>query len=510
MSTFLRFFKSKAFFIGLAILFQVLFIVLVLYYLSSEFAIISYLLTILSTLICIHLVDRDLDGNSKILWILAIMSFPLFGGALYLLFGGRTIPKKLMIKDRQALSDYKRYALNNINVLESNSKDIVLDRMTTLAWSTGYFPVFNNSTVEYFPTGEEQYIAFLRELQKAESFIFLEFFIINDGHMWQSILQVLKDKVDIGVDVRLIYDDWGCSTYLPSNYDKTLNEMGIKTQIFNEIHPQLAIQMNNRDHRKILVIDGKVAFTGGCNISDEYINAKVRFGHWKDMGCMIRGEAVETFTISFLQIWNYETELPSKYEDYILPAEKQDYHKPDGYVLPFTDSPTDNNHTGKYMQINVLNCAAKYFWISTPYLILDQEMIDSLALAVNNGVDVRIVVPGIPDKKAVYEVTKGNFETLLRKGIRIYEYSPGFIHGKVCVSDDRSAIVGTVNMDFRSYNMNYECGVWMHETKCIHNIKKDFKNIFNASREVTLNDCAQTGWVVKAYRSFLKVFSPLL
>lgn len=510
MTGFLRIIKSKAFFIGLAILFQVVFLVLVLYYVSSEFGFISYFLTLLSTLICIHLVNRDLDGNSKILWILAIMSFPLFGGVLYLLFGGRTIPKKLMIKDRQALSDYKRYALNNIHVLESNSEDIVLDRMIALAWSTGYFPVFNNSTVEYFPNGEDQYIAFLRELQKAESFIFLEFFIINEGHMWQSILQILVDKAEQGVDVRLIYDDYGCSQYLPSDYAKKLNAMGVKTQQFNKIRPQMAIQMNNRDHRKILVVDGKVAFTGGCNISDEYINAKVRFGHWKDMGCLIRGEAVETFTISFLQLWNYESASLSQYEDFIVPADKQDYQGSDGYVLPFTDSPTDNNHTGKYMQVNVLNSASRYFWITTPYLILDQEMIDALALAVNNGVDVRIVVPGIPDKKAVYEVTKGNFETLLKKGVRIYEYSPGFIHGKVCVSDDRSAIVGTVNMDFRSYNMNYECGVWMHNTHCIRNIKEDFRSIFNSSHEVTLSECLETGFVVKAYRSFLRVFSPLL
>ena len=268
--------------------------------------------------------------------------------------------------------------------------------------------------------------------------------------------------------------------------------------------------MNNRDHRKILVIDGKVAFTGGCNISDEYINTKKRFGYWKDMGCLIKGPAVEMFTISFLQIWNYQASEYTSYSHFIQDRACFSNLKAKGFIIPFSDSPTDQNNTGLHMHLNMLGCAKDYFWISTPYLILDAEMISSLKLAVSNGVDVRIVVPGIPDKKMVYQVTKANFDILIKAGVKIYEYTPGFIHGKVCIIDDSSALVGTVNMDFRSYYQHYECGVWMHEVDCLKDIKYDFEEIFKVSHEVSLEECINTNPIVKVYRNVLKVFSPIM
>ena len=289
-----------------------------------------------------------------------------------------------------------------------------------------------------------------------------------------------------------------------------LNARGIQTHAFNPLRPQLAMAMNNRDHRKILVIDGKVAFTGGCNISDEYINTKKRFGHWKDMGCMIKGAGVEMFTISFLQIWNYQASEYTSYSRFIQNREVFSSLKNPGYIIPFSDSPTDENNTSLNMHLNMLGCAKDYCWITTPYLILDAEMISSLKLAVSNGVDVRIVVPGIPDKKMVYEVTKANFDTLIKAGVKIYEYTPGFIHGKVCIVDDSSALVGTVNMDFRSYYQHYECGVWMHETTCLTDIKNDFEEIFKVSHEVSLEECVNTNPAVKVYRNILKVFSPIM
>ena len=511
MHKILKYCKSKPIYIILAVLLQFLTLFLLVSYFSQRFFIVYYILIIFSLCVCMHIINRDSDSSSKLLWVLLIMSFPIFGGIVYLLLGNRKIPKALMIKDRQAYSDYKKYALQNIEILSDlHEDDYVLDKMTSMAWTNGYFPVYDNCLLTYFPSGEEQYQAFIQELIKAEDFIFMEFFIINKGVMWNTILQILMDKAAMGVDVRVIYDDMGSLTYLPRDYAKCLNARGIQTHAFNPLRPQLAMAMNNRDHRKILVIDGKVAFTGGCNISDEYINTKKRFGHWKDMGCMIKGAGVEMFTISFLQIWNYQASEYTSYSRFIQNREVFSSLKNPGYIIPFSDSPTDENNTSLNMHLNMLGCAKDYCWITTPYLILDAEMISSLKLAVSNGVDVRIVVPGIPDKKMVYEVTKANFDTLIKAGVKIYEYTPGFIHGKVCIVDDSSALVGTVNMDFRSYYQHYECGVWMHETTCLTDIKNDFEEIFKVSHEVSLEECVNTNPAVKVYRNILKVFSPIM
>lgn len=512
MHKILKFLKSKTFYVASALIIQFIALFLLITYFSHKFVWVYYILVILSVVMSFRVMNRDSDSSSKMLWIFLIMSLPFFGGLIYLLFGERKIPKALMIQDRQAYSDYKGYALRNIEVLnESNlhEEDYVLDKMVSMAWSNGFFPVYKNCETRYFPTGEDQYQSFIQELIKAEKFIFMEFFIINKGVMWDTILQILMDKAQCGVDVRLIYDDAGSITYLDPEYPKWLELHGIKTHLFNPMRPQLAMQMNNRDHRKILVVDGKVAFTGGCNISDEYINTKKRFGYWKDMGMMIRGEAVEMFTISFLQIWNYQAKENTPYDQFLLPHKQVDslYN---GYVIPFSDSPTDENDAGKNMHLNMINLSRQYFWITTPYLILDPEMISTLTLAVNNGVDVRIVVPGIPDKKLVYEVTKANFDVLIQKGVKIYEYTPGFIHGKVALSDDEHALVGTVNMDFRSYYLHYECGVWMHQVDCIQDIKADFEDIFQKSHLVTLEECKKVNPIVRSMRNVLKIFSPIL
>ncbi|WP_297238639.1 cardiolipin synthase [uncultured Faecalicoccus sp.] len=510
MHKYIRIIKSKPFFIAMAFLIQILAFILLLTWFSRRFFGLYFILVLLSFFISVQVINRESDSSSKLLWVLVIMFMPVFGGVLYLLFGARKIPRELMIKDRQAASDYQRYAKQSIKVMKQESDDFVLDKMVSLAWSNGYFPVYDHCSVQYFPSGEKQYQAFLKELSEAKSFIFMEFFIINQSVMWDTILQILIDKASEGVDVRLIYDDFGTITYLPDKYDQWLTSRGVKTHRFNPMKAQIAMQMNNRDHRKILVVDGKVAFTGGCNISDEYINTRERFGHWKDMGVCIKGAAVETFTISFLQMWNYQEEENTPYAPFIVKKENQIRYDEPGYVIPFSDSPTDENYTGKYMHLNLLNASTNYFWITTPYLILDDEMVSSLQLAVNNGVDVRIVVPAIPDKKAVYQVTKANYDALIKKGVRIYEYSPGFIHGKVALSDDRSALVGTVNMDFRSYYLHYECGVFMRDTSCLQEIHDDFEDIFSRSHEVTLEECEQVNFFLRQFRKILKVFGPML
>lgn len=503
--------KSKVLYLALAVLIQLAALMLVATFFAFNFMSFYIFMIVLSVIACIFVINRDSDSSSKLLWVLIIMIMPFFGGFLYLLFGGRKIPKALMIQDRQAYSDYRKYAMQNMKLLSQNDHpDPVLKKMTNMAWNNGYFPVYTHNKTRYFKTGAEQYETLLDALKEAEKFIFIETYIIDKGEMWDSIHEILREKVAQGVDVRLVFDDFGSILNVDDEFVRKLNEEGIKTHPFNRIRPQLAVQMNNRDHRKIIVIDGKKGFTGGSNIADEYINKVERFGHWKDMGMRVTGAAVEMFTISFIQLWNFCAPTNTPYEKFVLPPSAFAGDHSEGYVIPFSDSPTDENNTGKNMHLNMLATARKFCWISTPYLILDAEMESALILAVNNGVDVRLVVPGIPDKKTVYQVTKANYDHLLRKGVKIYEYTPGFIHGKVTLADDAQALVGTVNMDFRSYYYNYECGIWGYHTEMIPAIHEDFEQIFKDSREITVEDMQKVNPVVRYYRNFLKIFSPLM
>lgn len=511
MKFFKKLSKSKAVYLAAALLFQMLILLLLLTYFSRSFLPVYYLQLILSVVVSIVVINRDSDSSSKLLWVFVIMALPFFGGMLYLLFGGRKIPKALMVQDRQAYADYAAYAEQNLQTLKDvDIEDPVLRRMTYMAWNNGFFPVYANSAARYYPTGEVQFDGFMEAIREAKDYIFIETYIIDEGSVLDELLEVLEQKAKEGVDVRLIYDDFGCMVNVPENFAQMLKSKGIKAHAFNPIHPQLAIQMNNRDHRKTIIIDGKTAFTGGSNIADEYVNRIERFGYWKDMGVRVDGPAVEPFIIAFLQMWNYASEVSTPYEMYIRDESEFPRRENEGFVIPFFDSPTDDKTVGRKFHLNLINSANKTCWITTPYLILDSDMVSMLELAVQNGVDVRIVVPGIPDKKIVYEVTKANSELLTRKGIKVYEYTPGFIHGKVTLVDGKHALAGTVNMDFRSYYTNYECGIWMYDPSCIPAIEDDFETIFSQSQLVTEETIAKTNWFIRQYRMVLRIFSPLL
>lgn len=511
MKTFKKILKSKALYIGLSLFIQVIILFLLMTYFGREFVSIYYVMLALSIIVSMFVINRESDTSSKLLWVFMIMALPFFGGILYLLFGGRKIPKALMIQDRQAYADYTAYAEQNLKTLQAHEiEDPTLLRMTSLAWNNGYFPVYANMGCRYYPKGEDQFKAQMDAIRQAKEYVFIETYIIDQGTVLDEMVELLEQKVNEGVDVRLMYDDFGCILNLPEGFDDRLRAKGIQVHPFNPIHAQLAIQMNNRDHRKTIIVDGKVAFTGGSNLADEYVNRIERFGYWKDMGIEIRGKAVEPFVIAFLQIWNYEANVNTPYYPYIYDYGMYEPDTNQGYVLPFFDSPTDNLNTGKRFHQNMLSLANKTFWITTPYLILEDEMLSSLKLAVENGVDVRIVVPKIPDKKTVYEVTKANEEILTRYGVKVYEYTPGFIHGKVTLVDDEQALCGTVNMDFRSYYCNYECGTWLYKTPAIRDIRADFENIFTQSHLVTLEEVNKTNPFVRIYRQILKVFSPLM
>ena len=358
--------------------------------------------------------------------------------------------------------------------------------------------------------GEDWFAKYLEELKKAEHYIFMEYFIIAEGYMWDSILEVLKEKAAAGVEVRLIYDDLGCVNTLPAQYYRTLQACGIRCAAFNQFRPVLNVVMNNRDHRKITVIDGHTAFTGGINLADEYINRKRRFGHWKDSGIWLYGEAVWTFTVMFLQMWSVITGTACEFGRYRPHIYHIGEFEADGLVQPYGDSPMDSETVGESVYLNIINYAKRYLYIFTPYLIPDNETLTALCQAAKRGVDVRIVTPSIPDKKTVFLLTQSYYEPLMEAGVRIYEYLPGFIHSKSFVCDDEMATCGTFNVDYRSLYLHFECGVFLYKNSSVLQIRQDALNTFEVSEEMQLEKVRSRNLAVRMIQSVLRLFAPML
>lgn len=473
--------------------------------LSSYSAWISGAFLVLSILIVLYIIGKDENAAYKIGWIILIMALPLFGGLFYLFFGNKRLSKKLQVslnKEHKKLLEYikpKEALIEEIGEINERAKGTC-----RYLQEKNSYPIHKNTTTTYYPLGEIMYKDILIELEKAEHFIFLEYFIIQEGEMWDNILRILIQKAARGVDVRLIYDDVGSFFLSPKN----LQENGIKCIAFNQFRPILSLAMNNRDHRKILVIDGHTAFNGGINIADEYINKIKRFGHWKDIGIRLRGDGVWNFTLIFLEMWNAFYKSNDKLENFMPNSYCIQPFESNGYVQPFADSPLDNETVAENVYIEILSQATKYVYIFTPYLIVDHEMKSALCMAAKRGVDVRIVTPGIPDKKIVYRLTRSNYAPLLKSGVKIYEYTPGFIHAKSYVCDDEFAVIGTINMDYRSLYLHFECGTFLYRTSSIMDLKKDSLETIAISREVKLSDCRE-GVLGRLFDAVLRVFAPL-
>lgn len=496
----------RLFLVALFLIIQIL--VLVILTLSFEsYGIYFYLFfEFVGLLFLIQIINSSINPSYKLAWIIPILTIPIFGSLFYLLFGR----KSSKCTDKRTIeinNKTKKYLIQNEEILEE-VKNENLDAYNQINYLSSYvgFPVYKNTTVKYLKSGEEYYKFLIQELKKAKKYIFLEYFIIQEGKMWNGILEILKEKVSEGVDVRLIYDDIGCIVTLPSGYYKYLNSIGIKTHSFNKFIPVLNGKLNNRDHRKIAVIDGIVGFTGGINLADEYINEKERFGYWKDNGVMLKGEAVWSLTTMFLSIWDYIYDKKEDYNNY-KPSIKN--YKTDGFITPYSDSPLDSENTGENVYLNLINKAKKYIYITTPYLIIDSELEQSLKQASKNGVDVRIVLPYIADKKTVNELTKAYYQNLLEAGIKIYEYLPGFVHAKTIIVDDIYASIGTINFDYRSLFLHFECSVLMYNNSSIEEIKKDFNELFKDSKRIFLKDTKIS--VFKSLkRAILRLFAPLM
>lgn len=469
-----------------------------------------YLIMMIISLICVIIIVND-DSNPtfKIAWIVPILIVPIFGAPLYFIFGRKKVTRKVVTR---LVSTFKKTS----EILEENSyvtkKIDTMDKRVAKQFmyihNTSYSPVYEHTQTKFLPTGEEFYENLLVELEKAEKFIFLEYFIIARGKMWDSVLEILKRKALNGVDVRLIYDDLGTIALLEKNYSKYLESFGIKTAIFNPFHASLDSFMNYRDHRKLTIIDGNVGFTGGINLADEYINEKERFGHWKDSSIMLKGDAVSRLTVMFLQIWYYLTENDDNQEYKKFLCTKN--YDNDGYVQPFDDSPLNGHLIGEYAYMNMINNAQRYVYITTPYLVLDNEMITILKLAADSGVDVRIITPYIPDKWYVHAVSRANYPELLKSGIKIYEYTPGFMHAKTIVVDDEVAIVGTTNFDFRSFYLHFENCVLMYKSSCVKEVYNEYQKLLDVSTQITLESYYKEPKMSRLKGKILKLFSPMM
>ena len=463
---------------------------------------------LLSVFTFFYLLNRSMDSRSKLSWLIIIALFPIFGTALLYFsladLGVRRLKKRLEDATVQA-SDHLSTNPEVADYLSQSDRQ--LQKLAYfLEHSPAQFPIYRDTEVTYFLLGDDMLPALLEVLKKAERYIFMEYFIIQEGTMWNTILDVLEEKAKEGVDVRVIYDDMGCILTLPTGYEKTLREKGIQCQIFNPFIPILSSHFNTRDHRKICVIDGNVGFTGGINLADEYINEKEKHGHWKDTAVLLRGQGVQGLTEMFLELWQFTCQEKLHLCDF-LPNES--FLAP-GFVQPYGDSPLDSCNLAENVYMQILTHARDYVYITTPYLILDNEMLSALCLAAQSGVDVRIITPHVPDKWYVHMVTRSYYQQLLSAGVRIFEYTPGFIHAKMFVSDNTTAVVGTTNVDFRSFYLHFECGVAFYLSPMVAQVRDDILKPQNICEEITLQKVRAVRAPIRVLRSLLRAFAPLM
>ena len=454
------------------------------------------------------IVNRNMPPESKVTWLLFAV-VPVFGFLLYLMIGERRLSKKeiqqLEKMDSMKFREDNSYDLRVELKQENKSAFGIVKSLLSMDHNAD---VYDGTASQYFPLGEEMFETMLDDLRSAKKFIFLEFYIIDPGVMWNRVLEILVDKVQQGVEVKLLYDDIGCMATLSGDYTKRLRKMGIDAHKFNKVIPRMTVAYNNRDHRKILVVDGQVGYTGGINLADEYINHIVRFGHWKDGGVRLEGRAVKALTRLFLMNWYINRGEITDFDRYHFDSQRVEGK---GLYIPYGSGPKPiyKEQVGKAVYQNIINQAIDYVYITTPYLIIDYDLTEDIKNAAMRGVDVRIVTPFIPDKKLIQIVTRGAYPDLLEAGVRIYEYTPGFIHSKNVISDDELAVVGTINFDYRSLVHHYENAVLMYQTETIADIKQDFEDLFDVSKEISL-ETLQNSWYQRLLKEIMQLFAPLL
>lgn len=509
----LRIIFGRTTFVVVSMLFQIAILFAGFRFLSHYMIYIYGGFTLISAFVIIYILNKDENPSFKLAWIVPITAIPVFGTLLYLFLElqveGKIIDKRLRVniaESRPFLEQDPR-VMERLRMASRGSGNLA-----AYIEKSGHYPAYGKTNVKYYPVGEEMFEDMKKELEKAKRFIFMEYFIVERGEMWDSILEILERKVQEGVEVRFMYDGMCCLVLLPYHYPKELKAKGLKAKMFAPIRPVLSTYQNNRDHRKITVIDGHTAFTGGINLADEYINRKVRFGHWKDTGIMVKGDAVTSFTMMFLQMWNITEKEPEDYGKYLRDPEY--FYPPEldmeGFVIPYGDSPLDQETVGELVYLDIINSAKSYVHIMTPYLILNYELVQALQFAAKRGVETIIIMPHIPDKEYAFLLAKAHYEELIRAGVKIYEYTPGFVHAKVFTSDDEKAVVGTINMDFRSLYLHFECAAYLYRNEVIRDVERDFQNTLAQCQMITLEECRRYPWYKKFAGRALRLFAPLM
>ena len=497
-----------------AIALEILLTISIIHWLADKAEWIEIVIRILSVLIVLTIVKNSKHLSMDVVWIIVIVLTPIPGTIAYLLLGADLISSRTYNSIKSETEKAKAHYIQDESV-----KDEIKSRGGDLATQFNYiadsegFSFYRNESFDYYGLGEEGYPYMLEEMKKAKKFIFIEYFIIDKGKLWDSFLEILKEKVAEGVEVRVMYDDIGSMFTLNQHYAETLEKQGIKCITFNKVSPILNIIVNHRDHRKIMVIDGKVAFSGGINLADEYINEKELFGKWKDNIIRVKGDAVWSFTVMFLTHWNalrHEDDDYTKFKaDPALIKAAEAPAAYDGYISPYGETPLDNENMAQDIYMSIINNAKKYCYISSPYLIIDSDFVNCLILAAKSGVDVRIVTPGVPDKKFTYAVTSSYFYQLIEGGVKIYSYTPGFNHAKVFVSDDIVATVGTVNLDYRSLYLHFENGAYLYDSEKVKDVKADLDSMIEESHEITLKE-SKRGPVQEFFDCVLRLLAPLM
>lgn len=506
----LRFLFSRIGIILLLIIVQVGILLAMTKYLQQYMFYVHGGMAILGTIVVIAIINSEGNPAFKMTWMLCVMVSPPVGTLAYL-YVQCQIGTKWMGK---RLSDLKeetsKYMIQEPSVIQE-LRETQPEKANLAHYLSNYmkFPIYKDTQAQYFPVGEKKFEAMLKEIEKAENFIFMEYFIIERGVMWNTLLDLLTKKAEEGVEVRVMYDGMCAISKLPYDYPKEVRKRGIQCKMSIPIKPFLSTVQNNRDHRKICVIDGKVGFTGGVNLADEYINQIERFGHWKDTAIMLKGDAVQSLTMMFLEMWNIDEKNPENYRNYITTKGTGLYQNA-GYILPYADSPFDNENVGEEVYFHILNHSKKYVHIMTPYLILDNEMITTLTRTAKSGIEVIIIMPHIPDKWYAFVLAKTYYKELIKAGVKIYEYTPGFVHAKVFVSDDDTATVGTINLDYRSLYLHFECGAMIYNNSVVKNIEEDFQDTLAKCQRVTLQDVKDRDAFTKISGEVLKLFAPLM
>lgn len=512
-----RFLSSRFFWTALIILIEIGLLFVFIFALSNlhkNIALYVYVaIEILSIFQMIFIISTNGNIAYKLAWVFFIGAIPIVGFFCYLIFGNKKISKRQIKKIMPIYISLKdaKYDTKALDYVKKNNPDI--GHIFEYLYKQGGNPPFGDTIVKYFPLGDIAWPVMLEKLQNAKHFIFMEYFIIAYGKMWDSILTILKQKSIEGLDIRIIYDDFGSITTLPSDFEQRMINLGIKCHAYNRFKPLLDVKMNNRDHRKLLIIDGHTGFTGGINIADEYVNLKMRFGHWKDNAIMLEGEGVWGLTTMFLTLWDFLDNSLSDYKNFYYEKYANELSKPvkeSGFVQPYSDFPFDNEAISQTLYINILMRAKDYVFITTPYLILSNELQFALTSTAKQGVKIIILTPHIPDKKLVFSVTRSCYRNLLEAGVQIYEYTPGFVHSKMFISDDKVAVVGTANLDYRSLFLHIENGVFIYDKKEVLNMKKDFLNSLKVSQIWKLYDYKKINIFKRMWWSFLRLFATLM